>query len=232
MEIVTFLLYNGSKRWVNILKEVVITFKELVEILELNKIAPIHFHCQGELDKNNYIFFRYLGNEEKEALINGTHDKNKKYNGSDIGVHLPDLNIKQYYELEMKRNPLNIHSVIEKISYETEVWIKEYCLVWSIYCVLHEVGHWLDFINSGKSSYEFSLIEKSYREELDKEAKVIYQMNDYSPQKRILMEKFNQKYKEIPSEKAADDYAFSNLIISLNKVREKLEYTDNDLLQD
>lgn len=214
------------------MKEIIITFRELIEILELDRIAPIHFHNPEELNKNNYVFFRYLGNEEKESLINGIHDENKQYDNSDIGIHLPDLDVKQYYELEMKRNPLNIHSVIEQISYETEVWIKEYYVVWSIYCVLHEVGHWLDFVNSGKTSYEFSLIEKSYREELDKKAKVIYKMNDYSPQKQLLMEEYNRKYKEIPSEKAADDYAFSNLILSLNRVREKLDYTTSDLLQD
>lgn len=214
------------------MKEIVITFKELVNILELDEIAPIHFHCPEELDKNNYVFFRYMGNEEKEALKNGIHDVNKQYDNSDIGVHLPDLDIKQYYELEMKRNPLSIHSVIEQISYKTEVWIKEYYLVWSTYCVLHETGHWLDFINSGKTNYEFSLIEKSYREELDREAKSIYRMNDYSPQKKVLMEEYNRKYKEIPSEKAADDYALSNIIPSLEKIREKLGYTTNDLLQD
>lgn len=214
------------------MKEVIITFKKLVGILELDKIAPIHFHCKDELNKENYVFFRYLGNEEKEALISGTHDDTKEYNESDIGVHLPDLDIKEYYELEMNRNPFIINSVINKISYLTKVWVNEYCLVWAIYCVLHEVGHWLDFINSGKTSYEFSIMEKSYREELDKEAKVIYQMDDYSLQKRLLMEKFNQKYKEIPSEKAADEYAFSTLISSLDRVREKLGYTTHNLLQD
>lgn len=214
------------------MQEVVISFRELVQILELDKKASIHYHPRDELSKNNYVFFRYLGNEEEEALINGTHDKGKVYNNSDIGVHLPDLDIKQYYELEMKRNPSNIQSVIGKISYETPVWIKEYYLVWAIYCVLHEIGHWIDFVNSGKTSYEFSIIEKGYREGLEKEAKVISQINDYSPQKRLLMEEYNRKYKEIPSEKAADDYAFSNLIPSLNKVREKLGYTESDLLQD
>ena len=36
-------------------------------------------------------------------------------------------------------------------------------------------------------------------------------------------------YYEIPSEKAANDYAFSNFVPALNKVREKLGYTTDDL---
>lgn len=205
------------------MKRTEMTFRELVEILELDKLAPIHFHHPKELSKNNYVYFRYLGNEEKEALINGIHDKNKQYDNSDLGVYLPDLDIKQYYEIEMKRNPCSIRYVIETISYKIPVLLEEKYLVWSVYCVLHEVGHWLDFLKSGKKSYEFSCIEKDYREELNKEADRIYRMNDYSHQKLLFVEEYNHKYREIPSEKAADNYAYSNFIIAFNKVRKVLD---------
>lgn len=215
---------------VNLMKEIIMTFRELIEILELDKIAPIHFQKLEDISKNNYVFFRYLGNEEKKALINGTHDENKRYDNSDLGVYLPDIDIKQCYIIETKRNPFSISYVNEQISYKMGcVWTKELYLVWSLYCALHEVGHWLDFVNSGKTSYEFSIMEKGYREEIDREAEMLYNMNDYFPQKRILAEEYVRKYYEIPSEKAANDYAFSNFVPALNKVREKLGYTTDDL---
>lgn len=208
-----------------------ITFKKLVKILEIDKIAPIHYQSPEELNKDNYIFFRYLGNAERQALISKTHDKKIEYDNSDIGVYLPDLTIRECYELEQNRNPLSISTTIQEISFKMDVLIKEYCIVWAVYCILHEVGHWLDFKNSGKSAYEFSIIEKGYREDLEKERRMIYQIPDNHPQKRILMENFNQKYSEIPSEKKANEYAFANIKKSIKVFREKMGYTEDDVIQ-
>lgn len=85
------------------MRKVKITFKRLVKLLELDKIAPFHYQAPEELNKDNYIFFRYMGNAERDALINKTHDENIVYEDSDTGVYLPDLTIKECYELERNR---------------------------------------------------------------------------------------------------------------------------------
>lgn len=121
--------------------------------------------------------------------------------------------------------------MIEKSSYTMTVYIEEYCLTWAVFCVLHEVGHWIDYKNSGKTAYEFSMIEKGYRQDLEKERRMIYQTPDNHPQKRMLMENFNQKYNNIPSEKNANEYAIANIEKSLEIIREKLGYTKDDVMQ-
>lgn len=210
--------------------EITISFRKLVDILEVEKIVNVHFIARNNLNKQNYVFFRYLSTEEIEAINQNNYDVKKEYNSSGKGIYLPDIDIQEYYNLEMQRNPEAPGYAISQFSYITFVSIKEYFLIWAIYCILHETGHWLDFIESGKTGYEYYLSEKPYREQLNKDAEKVRQINDCSPLKHIAMEQYNQKYREIPSEQNADKYAFDNLLSALEKVRKELGYSENDLL--
>lgn len=206
-----------------------ISIRELVKMMNLEEV-PIYFHDKDKLEKENYMFFQYVGNEEKEALQNGTHVEDKEYSNYGIGVHVPDVTIREYYDLEMKRNPYSVNSLIQDISCIFTVWIKEYALVLAVFSILHEVGHWFDFKNSGKTGYQFVMNEQEGRKILAKEAKAIYQMNDFNPQKRCLAIEYNKKYRDNPLEKRADEYALKNIQLILEMIREKMGYTEKDLL--
>lgn len=212
------------------MEKIDLMFSEIIEILHLDEIAPIHLQTKEELSKENYVFCRCISYEEAEAMSNETYDASKEYDKSDMGVYLPDISVDEYYNLEMKRNPFNINSVMSEIAKDKIVWIKEYSLLVGIYTVLHEVGHWIYFIGSNKTGPEFSMIEKEHRSKLCELREQIYSMNDYLPQKRVLAEEFNRRYRDIPSEKAADKYAFSNFWNALDAIRKALQYTEEDLM--
>lgn len=214
------------------MEKIDLMFSEIVKILQLDKIAPIHFQAREKLSKENYVFCRCISYEEAVAMSNGTYDANIEYDKSDMGVYLPDISVDEYYNLEMKRNPFNISTVMSVIGKDKVIWIKEYSLLLGIYTALHEVGHWRYFVDSKKTGAEFSKTENEHRRALCELRKQIYNMNDFLPQKKVLAEEYNRKYKEIPSEKEADRYAFSNIWDSLNIVRKTLRYTEEDLMQD
>ena len=206
-----------------------ISFRKLVSILEID--VPIHFTPEDELKRDNYVFCRFMGEAEKEAVLSGTHELGIIYNENDVGLHLPDIDIERYYELEKGRNPVAIRSVISAISYRMRVCISEIPLVYSIYCILHEYGHWLFFQNSGMTSYDYCKSEAEIREKYVPLNKKILNMPDCDPSKYLLAREFHEKiYSQFPSELAANKYALENIEKSMKKTRDYLGYTELDLL--
>ncbi len=133
-----------------------ITFRQLVEHLK-NFISdvPVHFTPIDELDKTNYVSCRFIGNEEANAIQHGIHYAETPYNNSDVGIHLPDITIDQFYRLEKQRNPAAISIIFENLTAGRKMYIKEQQLWFALFCILHEIGHWKYFIQSGLSSLDY-----------------------------------------------------------------------------
>ena len=81
-------------------------FRNLVEVLGID--APVHFTTKDKLNKQNYVFCKFMGDNEMAAIIAGNHDPNVHYDDSDLGLHFPDLSLEEYYELEKARNPVGL----------------------------------------------------------------------------------------------------------------------------
>lgn len=199
----------------------IITLKDLVTILKLNKIAPIHYQSPDKLNRENYMFFRFMSSQEQTDLENNNWNKNIEYTKEELGVYVPDLTIDEFISLEKERN--YVHDIMNLVSYTITVPMNEYNLIFAIFCLLHEVGHWIQFIEMGLSSYDYFQWDKRYRADLVKDSKIIYNMPDNLFEKHILVKDYNERYRKIPSEMAADKYAFKHINKSIKVVRKHYE---------
>lgn len=88
-------------------------------------------------------------------------------------------------------------------------------LLYVVFCILHEIGHWryLDETNMGVREYYHS--DSLARENLQEMAATLRSMPE-SKEKEELADKYYYRYREIESEKNADQYAFDNLLEALN----------------
>ncbi len=205
-----------------------ISFKKIVELLEID--APTHFTAKDKLDKENYVSCRIMGEVEKNSIIAGIHDPKCNYDSSDTGLHFPDISATEYYELETKRNSVAIKCRINDISNKMIVYLSEIPIVFATYCVLHEYGHWIYFLNTKMTPYEYCEAERKERAPYEKIAKELYEMPDNSPIKIALAEKFDREiYSQFSSEKAANKYAFEHIADVISKVRNFLGYSEQDL---
>lgn len=206
-----------------------IDFREIVEILEID--APVHFTPKDELDKNNYVFCRFMSNAERDAIIDGSYSADKQYDTNDIGLHFPDIKIDEYYKLESNRNPVAIDSRIGEISYQMKVYMPEIPLLFAVYCVLHEYGHWLYFLDSKMSPKDYCEAERRIRQPYIKYSDEIYRMPDDNPLKILAAKQYDEKiYSQFPSEKSADQYSAEHISKSMTRIRNFLGYTEQDLL--
>ena len=194
-------------------------FRNLVEVLGID--APVHFTSKDKLNKQNYVFCKFMGDNETAAIIAGNHDPNVHYDDSDLGLHFPDLSLEEYYELEKARNPVGISNHICEVSSQMKININDIPIVFAVHCVLHEYGHWLYFKKTGLTSYQYCEQEKNERQPYENTAREIYKMPDWDPYKRYLAERYDKEiYSKFSSEAAANKYALEHIQDALTKIFE------------
>lgn len=207
-----------------------ISIKQLVELLDVD--SPLCFTEKEKLNKENYFYFQPMGDAEKEAIRNRTHDPQCVYDPTGSGLHLPDIMSSEYFQLENGRNPVAVESIINQISQQMMAFEVEYPILLSLFCVLHEYGHWVHFKNSGKSPYEYAQMEANERTQHEKTAQGIYAMDDWDPYKILLARRYhNEIYSQFTSEKFANEYALEHFADAIEKVRSAIGYTEQELLE-
>jgi hypothetical protein len=191
--------------------------KELVDYLGVKETAPFHF--QTELSYKSSASCKHITCEERNDYIQKTRTIEKKYDNNTLGVYLPDINIDELYDLENKRNAINLHKVLNEINSTLCLKNDELKLAYGIYVILHEVGHWLDFQSSGKSSVEYNLWDSEFRNRCKEFTRNIRTNPGSTVDELKHAEEAVDMYRNIPSEKAADEYAFKNIKSKLEIVR-------------
>lgn len=191
--------------------------KDLVDCLDLKGTAPFHF--QTGLSFNNSASCKHITCEERNDYLKRTWTVENKYDNSLLGIYLPDITVDELYDLENKRNSANLSTVLHEINSILCLKDDEIKLAYGIYVILHEVGHWLDFKSSGKSSLEYNLWDSEFRLRSKEFARNINAIPGHKADELKHAKEAVDMYKNIPSEKAADKYAFENIKAGLEIVR-------------
>lgn len=191
--------------------------KELVDCLGVKELAPFHF--QTELSYRISAYCKHITCEERNDYNQKKWTIEKKYDSSTLGIYLPDIAIDELYDLERKRNAINFHKVQHELKSILCLKTDEIKLAYVIYVILHEVGHWLDFKGSGKSSLEYNLWDSEFRNRSKEFARNINAIPGHKADELKHAKEAVDMYKNIPSEKAADKYAFENIKARLEIVR-------------
>lgn len=190
---------------------------ELVNFLEVKEIAPFHFF--SELSGSEYAYCRHITDEELNDYKNKNWSSEKDYNDCKLGVYLANVTVDELYKFQNTRNPVEVGIILNKISYIFKVNLTEQSLIYATYVILHEVGHWVNFKNSKNTSLQYTLWDSKHRRDVMILGNEIAKLPDNSYKKLILAKKHTEMYKNIPSEKMADEYAFSNIKAKLELVK-------------
>lgn len=189
---------------------------ELVNILGADKLAPIHL--VENYDEEKFAECKHLTEEEKGDYDKGSWIEGKEYDTRDLGVYFANVDIEKYYEFEYKYNPCQLGEVMDDISYLFVLNFEDKPIIYATYVILHEIGHWINFKKSGMTSLEYAKWDSDFRRESSKYSDFVREIPDGHPMKWVYAEEAVEKYRNIPSETLADDYAFKNLKSSLNKL--------------
>lgn len=182
---------------------------ELVNILGVDKLAPIHLI--ENYNEEKFAECKHLTEEEKNDFDKGCWIEGKEYDRSELGVYLADVDLEKYYEFESKYNVWQLKDVLDDISFLFILNDEEAKTVYATYVILHEIGHWINLKESGMTSIEYAKWDYSYRCEPSKYSNFVREIPDDHPMKSVYAKEAVKKYRNIPAEKLADEYAFENL---------------------
>lgn len=189
---------------------------ELVNILGVDKLAPIHL--MEEFNEKKFAECKHLTEEEYNDFDENRLIEGKEYDTSELGVYFANVDIEKYYEFENKYNPCQLKEVMNDISYLFILNFVDEPIIYATYVTLHEIGHWINFKKSGMTSIEYAKWDSEFRRQPSEYSNFVREMPDNHPMKWIYAKEAVKKYRDIPSEKLADEYAFKNLRSSLNKL--------------
>ena len=172
---------------------------------------------------NHIIYFTPVDKREEKIYEHcGNIDDFKSKTAS---IHIPDLSVQDF---------INIYECDGTGLYEyTKGIIAPFCnkgvpedIVYITYLFLHEVGHWMQFIDMDRNVTQFinwdaeaekqnaikmKSLEEQRRERIQRGSKCIL-----TAKEKKLFNQYMYEYREIPKEKNADDFAFKEIQSALD----------------
>lgn len=181
--------------------------KELIKKMNVNELAPFHYF--QNLKQENTTQTRIITREEYKDFHNGCcNNGNEKYNKNELGVYIIDTSVSELYKFDYNLNQYSAKKTLDTINKIFSIASDEHELIYVIFTILHEVGHWLHFKESGKTSLEYWKWDAGERIEI---VKFMNEPGSIALIDYIYQKRYFQIYKNIESERIADKYAFENL---------------------
>lgn len=198
-------------------QDVVIDIEDMPDIEELNGRSPMEFSVLGDVERR-----LYEENQNKHDFV-----------GTSESIKIFDIEIDDYYLLMKDKDLSGVHDLVMKK-------LRKYCnvvptaYVYVTHMLLHELGHYQQYIDCGRNVYEYtSWCEQEERENFRKQqilnAEIQSRINKlikpFGPNKseRIKLEKLAREYRNIAKEKAADDFAYANMRQAIEKISDYLK---------
>lgn len=200
--------------------------KDIIEIINVFN-AKIIFDKPEDV-KNDImlgrspLYFTPVEGKEKKKYETIIH--NQEFESTTAAIHVIDLSVRDLVNI-FECDGTGIHEFTNNI-------IDPYCdaeisrdIVYVIFLFLHEIGHWMQFECMNKKVKEFinkdlqlakenfdkvSELKRQRQQRIEKGSKCILTAKE----KRLFRE-YMQEYRNIPKEKEADEFALSQMQLSL-----------------
>ncbi|MCC8153166.1 MAG: hypothetical protein LIP01_02475 [Tannerellaceae bacterium] len=194
----------------------------LCQILSIEDKAPV-FYTQPRGNKQYLMYNKCVSDSLALAVEKNEYDAGKEYDNSKCGLYIPDISTDEFMATQKKGNPDSVRTIMGAIL--GKISVEEYNLTYAVFCILHELGHWVYYKESGMTDDEFYLHERPGRKEVTDLANRIRALPVGDPMIPTLCAQHEEMYRNLPSEKAADQYALEHLEEAMECVRNSFQYT-------
>lgn len=183
----------------------------------------------SKLNGEYSMSFKALDDDETQKYA--TCSDKGKFQGSSESIHVWNLEIKKYFHI-VKKYDTAYHLIKDRLSIYSNELPMEYLYI--SHMILHEVGHYKQYLDKNRKVY-------TYLNQYRKEHKIIYEQQNQcylflqtemefetiTPEKLVMynnkMDELAKKYREIPDEKNADQFADKHMKNAIEKIKAFLE---------
>ena len=204
-------------------QNVIVEIENIPNIKDLNGRYPMSFSVLGDIERRLY--------EESENKCN--------FIGTSESIKIFNFEIEDYYSFIKDEDFSGTHDLVMKK-------LRKYCnvvsesYVYITHMLLHELGHYQQYVERGKNVYEYS--SWCEREEIENQRKsdilqteiknsIKRLISPFEPTKseRVKLESLAREYRCIPKEKEADDFAYTNMRQAIKKIVEYLKVNKEEV---
>lgn len=180
---------------------------ELLDKIETRQ-TPIYFHDVPK-DGRDYCYSRTATSAELSVLRN---QPIKEGEDEELGVHLTNVDLQQIYDSYFSQNPVADQETCTILKDTFHVSEEKISHAFVLFTILHEIGHWQHLIQSGLSRMDYWKKYEATRDSLWIQFQFTYNLLCRTDdQRNMALKCFNEQYRNLPSEKFADEYAITEL---------------------
>lgn len=190
------------------------------------------FSHEENLNGSYSMSFSVLDDTEKKLYKESENKTNFK--GTTESIKIYDIEVKDFYDKVIKMDQSCTYDIIQKklnkYIYGKKIPV-EYVFI--SHMLLHEVGHYKQYRDRQKKVYSFTSwcleeeknIDKNRQEVTDIiQLRINESVPPFNPTKseRVQLEAIARKYRNIPKEKEADDFAYSHMKEAMNLLSKEI----------
>ena len=185
---------------------------ELLDKIE-TKQTPIYLHDILK-DGKDHCYSRTATSAELSVLRNKPA---KEGEDEELGVHLTNVDLQQIYDSYFAKNSVAVEEICAFLKDTFHISEEKISNAFVLFTILHEIGHWQHLIQSGLSRMDYWKKYEAMRDDLWIQFQFTYNLLCRTDDQRNMAFKcFNEKYRNLPSEKFADEYAITELPLYLS----------------
>ena len=177
--------------------------------------VPIRYEKESEkIDQNPIVSFVCVSDFERKMYENLDESNQKEFISKSEYICIQVMNIEKLYKMYHVGISYDYIGTINMIRKVVAVDKDNEKLLFALFLILHEFGHWNDFVSKGRKPYVYTQDKEERKKLYDFKLKILndeslYYLSQYKVKERV-REYFN-RYNSLPSEKSANEYAISKL---------------------
>lgn len=194
------------------------TLLQIIEVIG-DFTVPIYPLEYGEI--NNEFCYSIVIPTDVLGKIRGNNSTSTK---RDTGVYFYNCTYSKLYELMSEKTPEAVQQIIEKLNSNFQIIEYNIPLAFSIFALLHEIGHVYHLNNSGMSYEEYWRKYYKERDALWIDYQFEYYIIAKTPiEKKNVNLKYGEIYRNIEIEHLADDFAINHFEECYNRVEQYMK---------
>lgn len=195
-----------------------ITMKKIANLVNTQN-AKINYYTFDENAVRNSIFYlKVLSEEDKVYYETMNNDDRKVYISESAQIYLPKISVDYCAKFHTENDPYSFEYTYNKVKQLENINNNDVNTAVALYMILHEFGHWNDFISKEKNVFLYTITDSekakkvwNYKIKIERllKSKVANNNPLNKSDKELIIDYYN-KYNDIPGEKRANCFADSH----------------------
>lgn len=188
----------------------IVTLKKIMHLVNVVN-APVHYYPYRGGYFGFLLYLQTISKEKQKEFGKLSLDEQKEYVSDSAEIFIPLISPDYLAQIYKTSASHDYPYTLSKVKNIVNVYKEDENIAVALYMLLHELGHWDDFVKCEKKPYLYTMPGSEEAKKVhDYGNKIQMRLNGKSvitEEDHLILEDFIQKYYSVPIEKRANEYA-------------------------